>query len=122
MALPHYNMIWWSLIVVCYAANLRDTLSLSELKETTSTSMPITVEDDWHYIYNYNVEPSDKLAVLRDLIYANSCFKDQGYRVVLKFGGNEELDFEQTFESFGIKENDKVGLVCVAPVLSGRRH
>lgn len=119
MAAPDYNMIWWSLIAVCYAANLRDTLSLSEHKATTSTSMPITVQTYYGNTWAFNVEPSDKLSPLCDQLKTNQEFVASGNRCVLnrKLGGGkeEELNLEMTFEEHNIHDNDTIMVASVRP-------
>ena len=119
MALPHYNMIWWSLIVVCYAANLRDTLSLSELKETTSTSVHITGLTYYGNSGDYNIELGDKMQGFCDMIKSTTEWVYPGNRCVLNrklaAGGEEEFNLEKTFEEQNVHENDTIMVASVRP-------
>ena len=61
----HYNMIWWSLIAVCYAANLRDPL---ELKEAMTSPMTIKVWTPYQTTLTYTLDSEDLVSTLKQAV------------------------------------------------------
>jgi hypothetical protein len=102
-------MIWWSLIVVCYAANLRDTpVSLVELKETTESPITITGTIPSGMAFTMSVDTNDLVSSLRSKVEAATGMPQDQQRFIF---GTKQLDDDYTLGSYGIKNGSKLKVV-----------
>jgi hypothetical protein len=98
-------MIWWSLIVVCYAANLRDTtLNMEELKATTTSPITITMINERNWEVTFDVDTDYTVGKLVQV------FQDGSYWPsvpTFKFNG-VALENDKTLASYGIEEGSQL--------------
>jgi hypothetical protein len=101
-------MIWWSLIVVCYAANLRDTsLSLVELKDTTETPDKITLFTPSGGQHRVEVTPYWSVEKLKEKVEQLTAIPIDQQRLL--YYGEELLD-GKIMQNYGIGNGSNISI------------
>jgi hypothetical protein len=101
-------MIWWSLIVVCHAANLRDTtLSMKELKETTASPITFRIFTPYQNYLTYTLDTEDLVSTLKKAVQKEIGWwpSDQ----IISYHG-EVLADDRTLGSYGVIDEDVFAL------------
>jgi hypothetical protein len=99
-------MIWWSLIVVCYAANLRDTtLSMEELKAAATSPIAITAVTLNKGTITLNVDTNDLVETLKTKLESVTGTPPDQQRVLF---GRKTLEEGNTLGFYDIKNGSQL--------------
>jgi hypothetical protein len=104
-------MIWWSLIVVCYATNLRDDINVwEEWGETVPVPIPVKINltlDRYTKVQSITIDANSEFSVLREKLKSTFYPNLQVCQLFLKYAG-KAVDLTRTLESYGIGNESNV--------------
>ena len=104
-------MIWWSLIVVCYAVNLRDTtLSLEELEAPVTKPISLTGKFEGKFFYIYP-NTADLVSTLRPKIEKATGIPAAEQKIIFK---SNELDDNLSLDAYSMKTGHVITVERIA--------
>ena len=93
-------MIWWSLLVVCYATTLREsTQEVAEMK--TTTGLYIQVEGVNNHRYKYDITEDTKVGEIKEKLYHETHLKPELMKLLYY---NTELQSDNTIVSYELPD------------------